>query len=132
MDESSRAVLAAADRWLSAAQAMTDADEAHRRTEDEDLDLDDAEMALAGTVLGAAAGQIIGPKDLRDRVVGSVAAGRSCRATATLFGVSVASVVKWSQRWRATGSAAATTIRSVTSPLDRLAPLPAARPRPGA
>src|SRR5712692_1513812 len=43
---------------------------------------------------------------LRDRVVGSVAAGRSCRATAALFGVSVASVVKWCQRWRATGSAA--------------------------
>ena len=40
-------------------------------------------------------------------MVGSVAAGRSCRATATLFGVSVASVVKWSQRFRATGSAAA-------------------------
>src|SRR5207245_8307536 len=46
-------------------------------------------------------------KDLRDRVVGSVAGGRSCRATAALFGVSVASVVKWSQRFRATGSAAA-------------------------
>src|SRR5437868_4434788 len=46
-------------------------------------------------------------KDLRDRVVGSVAAGRSCRATAALFGVSVASVVKWCQRWRATGSTAA-------------------------
>jgi transposase len=46
-------------------------------------------------------------KDLRDRVVGSVAGGRSCRATAVIFGVSVASVVKWSQRWRATGSAAA-------------------------
>ena len=46
-------------------------------------------------------------QDLRDRVVGSVAAGRTCRATAVLFGVSVASVVKWSQRWRATGSAAA-------------------------
>src|SRR5258708_1850967 len=46
-------------------------------------------------------------KDLRDRVVGSVAGGRSCRATAAIFGVSVASVVKWSQRWRATGSAAA-------------------------
>src|SRR3979411_1676023 len=46
-------------------------------------------------------------KDLRDRVVGSVAGGRTCRATATLFGVSVASVVKWSQRFRATGSAAA-------------------------
>ena len=40
-------------------------------------------------------------------MVGSVAAGRSCRATAALFGVSVASVVKWCQRWRATGSAAA-------------------------
>ena len=46
-------------------------------------------------------------KDLGDRVVGSVAGGRSCRATAALFGVSVASVVKWSQRYRATGSAAA-------------------------
>src|SRR5260370_27188864 len=46
-------------------------------------------------------------KDLRDRVVGSRAGGRSCRATAAIFGVSVASVVKWSQRWRATGSAAA-------------------------
>ena len=44
--------------------------------------------------------------DLRDRVVASVGAGRSCRATASLFGVSVASVVKWCQRWRATGSAA--------------------------
>ena len=40
-------------------------------------------------------------------MVGSVAGGRSCRATAALFGVSVASVVKWSQRWRASGSAAA-------------------------
>ena len=46
-------------------------------------------------------------KDLRDRVVGSVATGRSCRATAALFGVSVARVVKWCQRWRATGSTAA-------------------------
>lgn len=45
--------------------------------------------------------------DLRERVVGSVVSGRSCRETAQLFGVSVASVVKWSQRHRATGSAAA-------------------------
>jgi transposase len=45
--------------------------------------------------------------DLRDRVVRSVASGRTCRATVALFGVSVASVVKWSQRWRASGSAAA-------------------------
>ena len=46
--------------------------------------------------------------DLRERVVASVLGGRSCRATAALFGVSVASVVKWSQRSRATGSAAPT------------------------
>lgn len=45
--------------------------------------------------------------DLRERVVGSVASGRPCRDTARLFGVSVASVVKWSQRHRSTGSAAA-------------------------
>ena len=46
-------------------------------------------------------------QDLRSRVVASVASGRTCRATAALFGVSVASEVKWSQRFRATGSAAA-------------------------
>jgi transposase len=45
--------------------------------------------------------------DLRERVVASVAAGESCRAVAVMFKVSVASVVKWSQRFRATGSAAA-------------------------
>ena len=39
--------------------------------------------------------------------MGSVAGGRSCRATAALFGVSVASVVKWWQRYRVTGTAAA-------------------------
>ncbi len=45
--------------------------------------------------------------DLRERVVAAVAAGGSCRAVAKMFQVSVASVVKWSQRFRATGSAAA-------------------------
>ena len=45
--------------------------------------------------------------DLRERVVASVRGGRTCRATAELFGVSVSSVVKWSQRLRATGSVAA-------------------------
>jgi transposase len=45
--------------------------------------------------------------DLRDRVVSAVAAGESCRQVARRFKVSVASVVKWSQRFRATGSAAA-------------------------
>jgi transposase len=45
--------------------------------------------------------------DLRERVVGAVIDGQSCRTVAKRFGVSVASVVKWSQRFRATGSAAA-------------------------
>jgi transposase len=45
--------------------------------------------------------------DLRERVVGAVGSGQSCRAVAETFGVSVASVVKWSQRFRTTGSAAA-------------------------
>ena len=45
--------------------------------------------------------------DLRERVVARVMAGESCRTVAKLFGVSVASVVKWSQRFRSTGSAAA-------------------------
>src|SRR5467141_2013957 len=45
--------------------------------------------------------------DLRERVVAAVAAGESCRSVAVTFKVSVASVVKWSQRFRATGSAAA-------------------------
>ncbi len=43
--------------------------------------------------------------DLRERVAASVVGGRSVRETARLFGVSVASVVKWSQRLRQTGSA---------------------------
>jgi len=38
--------------------------------------------------------------DLRERAVAATAAGQSCRAVAERFGVSVASVVKWSQRYR--------------------------------
>ncbi|NYG45327.1 transposase [Bradyrhizobium sp. IAR9] len=45
--------------------------------------------------------------DLRERVVAVVAAGKSCRSVAATFKVSVASVVKGSQRFRATGSVAA-------------------------
>ena len=45
--------------------------------------------------------------DLRKRVVAAVAGGQTCRTVAERFGVSVARVVKWSQRFRATGSAAA-------------------------
>jgi transposase len=46
-------------------------------------------------------------RDLRERVVAAVTSGRTCREVAAVFSVSVASVVKWSQRWRATGSVAA-------------------------
>ena len=45
--------------------------------------------------------------DLRDRVVAAVMAGSTVRAVADRFGVSVSSVVKWSQRYRTTGDAAA-------------------------
>ena len=38
--------------------------------------------------------------DLRQRVVGSVEAGASCRATAAKYEVSVSFVVKLMQRWR--------------------------------
>jgi len=44
--------------------------------------------------------------DLRERVVAAVCAGESCRSVADRFGVAVSSVVKWSQRRRATGSVA--------------------------
>lgn len=42
--------------------------------------------------------------DLRERAAASVAVGRTCRETAALSGVSV---VKWSQRQRASGTASA-------------------------
>ncbi len=44
--------------------------------------------------------------DLRERVVAAVCGGESCRTVAARFGVAVSSVVKWSQRYRATGSVA--------------------------
>lgn len=44
--------------------------------------------------------------DLRERVVDAVRSGETCRVVATRFGVSVASVVRWSQRYRETGSVA--------------------------
>jgi transposase len=42
--------------------------------------------------------------DLRERVVWAVRCGDTCRVVAARFGVSVSSVVRWSQRHRATGS----------------------------
>jgi transposase len=45
--------------------------------------------------------------DLRERVAQATAGGLTCRQAAKIFNVSVASAVKWSQRLRDTGSAAA-------------------------
>lgn len=42
--------------------------------------------------------------DLLERVVAAVIDGESSRSVASRFGVAVSSVVKWSQRYRATGS----------------------------
>jgi putative transposase len=44
--------------------------------------------------------------DLRERVVAAIEAGESRRSVAARFGVAVSSAVKWSQRYRATGSVA--------------------------
>jgi transposase len=44
--------------------------------------------------------------DLRERVVAAVLSGETCRSVAVRFGIAVSSVVKWSQRHRATGSVA--------------------------
>ena len=45
--------------------------------------------------------------DLRERVVAAFLAGDSSRAVAERFDVAVSSVVKWTQRYRETGSVAA-------------------------
>ena len=42
--------------------------------------------------------------DLRERVVSAVLSGESCRSVAPRFNVAASTVVKWSQRYRATGS----------------------------
>lgn len=44
--------------------------------------------------------------DLRKRVVKAIEAGESCRSVAARFGIAVSSAVKWSQRYRSTGSVA--------------------------
>jgi transposase len=42
--------------------------------------------------------------DLRERVVSAIEAGESCRSVAARFGIAVSSAVKWSQRYRVSGS----------------------------
>ena len=44
--------------------------------------------------------------DLRERVVAAIEAGESRRSVAVRFGIAVSSAVKWSQRYRSSGSVA--------------------------
>jgi len=72
-------------------------------------------------------------EDLRIRVVGRVEAGHPVREVAATFGVSVSSVVKWSQRKRQTGSVAAKPMgsrqaRSLAAQRDWMLARIAARP----
>jgi transposase len=47
-------------------------------------------------------------EDVRAQVIAAVAAGISAREAARRLGVSVSSAIKWTQRWRNSGSFAAT------------------------
>lgn len=56
--------------------------------------------------------------DLRERVVGAVAAGASCRSAALRFGVAPSSAIKWMKRWRERGEVLPTSQRGrIRSPL---------------
>lgn len=58
-------------------------------------------------------------QDLRERVIGAVEGGMAARAAGRLFGVSESVAIKWVQRWRQTGSAAAKPMGGYKqSPLD--------------
>ena len=59
--------------------------------------------------------------DLRERVIESVASGGSRREAAEVFGVAVSTAVKWLQRVRDTGSAAAKPRGGSTSRLEKRA-----------
>ena len=59
--------------------------------------------------------------DLRERVIEAVEAGASRREAAERFDVSVASAVKWLQRWGKTRSAAPKPRGGSISPLEEFA-----------
>jgi transposase len=57
-------------------------------------------------------------QDLRERVVEAVEAGATRHAAAARFKVSVASAIRWMQRWRASGEIAAKPRGGSDSPLE--------------
>ena len=59
--------------------------------------------------------------DLRERVIEAVEMGASRHEAADRFEISVSSAVKWLQRWRKSGSAAAKLRGGSVSPLDKCA-----------
>jgi len=59
--------------------------------------------------------------DLRERVIEAVEMGASRRGAAQRFEVSESAAVKWLQRWRDCGSAAAKPRGGSVSPLEKLA-----------
>lgn len=58
-------------------------------------------------------------EDLRERVIAAVDAGASRREAAARFSVGISSAIRWVQRWRGTGSVAASPVGGSQSPLDR-------------
>ena len=59
--------------------------------------------------------------ELRERIIEAVEMGASRREAAELYEVSASSAIKWAQRWRETGSAAAKPRGGNVSPVDKFA-----------
>ena len=59
--------------------------------------------------------------ELRERIIEAVEMGASPQEAAELYEVSASSAIKWVQRWRETGSAAAKPRGGSVSPLDKFA-----------
>ncbi len=57
-------------------------------------------------------------QDLRERVIGAVEAGASCREAAAIFEVSASSAIRWVALWRRTGTVTAKPTGGKQSPLD--------------
>src|SRR5216683_153316 len=57
-------------------------------------------------------------QDLRERVIGAVEAGASCREAAAVFEVSPSSAIRWVALWRWTGTVAAKPVGGKRSPVD--------------
>src|SRR5712691_818159 len=57
-------------------------------------------------------------QDLRERVIGAVEAGASCREAAAVFEVSPSSAIRWVALGRRTGAVAAKPVGGKRSPVD--------------